>query len=66
MNALNKWWIAALALAAFLALAYTSEPYGHGYSKKERADMDKLLDRVLAPEMSASNASKIVYLFGEK
>ena len=66
MNALNNPWITLFAFVFFIGLAVASEPYGHKYSKEDRQQMEELLDHVLAPDEHASNAAKLVYLFGEK
>lgn len=41
--------IALTALCGFVWLSYASEPYGHGYTEKERRDMDRLVESVTKP-----------------
>ncbi len=60
---LNTPYLTFAAFVLFIALAIASEPFGHGYSEKERAQMDDLLERVTAPQ---SPEAKVVYLFGEE
>lgn len=66
LNTLNNPLLTITAFVLFMALAVASEPWGHGYSTEDRQQMDKLLDSVLTPEISASNAAKLVYLYGEE
>ncbi len=63
MDTLNNPLIALSGLVMVIILAIASEPYGHTYSEKERADMAALIAKVTAPQ---TPQDKIVYLFGEE
>ena len=67
METLNKPWITVAMFLAFTALAYCSMQTHKekGYTAQERQSLNNLLDHVLAPDMAATNAVKLKYLYEE-
>jgi len=63
LNTLNNPLLTLTALTCFILLAIASEPFGHGYTKHERAQMDALIAKVTAPRTAQE---KLLYLYGEE
>jgi len=62
LTLLNKPWITLLALSIFCGLAwYSWQGLEHGYSAKDRAQMDNIIERALISSMTPKQKMEYLY-----